>query len=93
LTVLAFVVVAGRLTAFETAFAAALAAFAAVFAALPSVFAAVFNAFAVVFDTLAFMRLALALAFEALLVLAVSPQAIPKAPSARRAESAIIFLI
>ena len=69
------------LAAFETWLAAVwiwLAAFAAIALALLSAFATV--------------RLALALAF-AVLLLAASPQAIPKALSAKRAESAIIFFI
>ena len=69
--------------------AAVLAAVAAWLAAVAAWLAAAFIALAAEFIALATARLVLA----AVLVLAVSPQAIPKAPSVKRLESAIIFFM
>jgi hypothetical protein len=80
---------AGLLAAALTALLTVLAAVAAWLAAALAAFAAALAAFATWFIALA-MDL---LAFTAVLLLAASPQAIPKAPSAKRVESAIIFLI
>lgn len=75
--------------AFATALAAVLAAVAAVFAAVAAWFAAFAIALAAWFIALA---TGLLVAFAELLA-ALSPQAMPNAPSAKRLESAIIFFI
>jgi hypothetical protein len=74
------------------AFATVFAALAIVFAALAAVFAALAIVLAALAIVLAVVFALFALAF-ALLAGAVSPQAIPRAPSARTDESAITFFI
>jgi hypothetical protein len=81
--------------AFAAGFVAAFAALATVFAALAALFAAVaawLAAFAIALAAV-FIALATLLAFAVELLAALSPQAMPKAPSAKRLESAIIFFI
>jgi hypothetical protein len=78
-------------------FAIALAALAIVLAAFAIVLAAALAALAIAFAALAIVLAAvlaaLAALFAALFAGAASPQAIPRAPIARTAESAITFFI
>jgi len=100
---LVFEVLAAALAALLAALAAVFAALAAVFAALAAVFAALAAVLAavfatlvvvVVFDTLVALVLArLAFELEAVLVLAASPQAIPRALRPRTAESTTFFIM
>jgi hypothetical protein len=75
--------------ALETALAAVFAAVAAVFAAVAAWLAAFAIALAAVFIALATFLLA----FAVVLLAVLSPQAMPRAPSAKRLESAMIFFI
>jgi hypothetical protein len=92
---LAFALAAGALAGF-IAFAAAFAALAAELAAVVAALAAALAAFAIALAAFAIALAALAIALLALaaaLFEAASPQAIPKAPITRTAESAITFFI